>query len=385
MNISLFDSSMYRSYYETIVIFVCVCVCVSTEREGGGRGHCALGKRLMGGALPAVHSAGTRAHRTTTARRLGLFLQRKERMASCATAAAAATPGGVGPTVARATRLVASLIKEYSGRNPTAERAIRVLSDQTKDSVSWDHLAFRTWGHQRNCIATLSPIFASLGYEKKGELEFTQKRLRAQWYAPADAAAYEVLPRIFISELKLEEQSEEVRAIVSKYCESIPADGELADEEMMCGKALPWKAPVLKDDFEYLAKESGEYAAWVLTNGYALNHTTVSAHRLGDGYTMERMVEMLEANGFAMNDSGGVIKVSADGGLRQSSTVADNKDFVFAGDVQEKVPGSYIEFAERLPQPGKDAKATRECDLRDGFETASADRIFESTTLSQAR
>lgn len=41
---------------------------------------------------------------------------------------------------------------------------------------------------------------------------------------------------------------------------------------------LPWETPTLAD-WEALAEES-EYAAWVLVNGYALNHTTITVHRL---------------------------------------------------------------------------------------------------------
>lgn len=41
---------------------------------------------------------------------------------------------------------------------------------------------------------------------------------------------------------------------------------------------LPWATPALAD-WEALAEES-EYAAWVLVNGYALNHTTITVHRL---------------------------------------------------------------------------------------------------------
>ena len=41
--------------------------------------------------------------------------------------------------------------------------------------------------------------------------------------------------------------------------------------------SLPWQTPSL-EDFEALAEES-EYAAWVLANGYALNHTTLTVHR----------------------------------------------------------------------------------------------------------
>lgn len=43
--------------------------------------------------------------------------------------------------------------------------------------------------------------------------------------------------------------------------------------------------------------------------------------------------------------------VSPDGGLQQSSTVADSVSFQFVGDECQTVPASYIEFAERLVLP----------------------------------
>lgn len=43
--------------------------------------------------------------------------------------------------------------------------------------------------------------------------------------------------------------------------------------------------------------------------------------------------------------------VSPDGGLQQSSSVADTVSFTFAGGEVEQVPASYIEFAERLVLP----------------------------------
>jgi hypothetical protein len=43
--------------------------------------------------------------------------------------------------------------------------------------------------------------------------------------------------------------------------------------------------------------------------------------------------------------------VSPDGGLLQSSTVADRVSQCFAGGETRLVPGAYIEFAERLVLP----------------------------------
>jgi hypothetical protein len=80
------------------------------------------------------------------------------------------------------------------------------------------------------------------------------------------------------------------------------------------------------------------------------------------------------------------IKVSPDGLLLQSSTVAELLEACFAGDEKLSIAGSYIEFAERkvLPQyvdiPKRLLKREH---LRDGFEANNADKIFESTFTSQ--
>ena len=46
------------------------------------------------------------------------------------------------------------------------------------------------------------------------------------------------------------------------------------------------------------------------------------------------------------------------------------------------LPGSYIEFVERLPRPENAVEAfeDEEVDLRSGFESASANKIFDSTS-----
>ena len=93
-----------------------------------------------------------------------------------------------------------------------------------------------------------------------------------------------------------------------------------------------------------------------------------------------------------MNDSGGTIKVSHDGKLLQSSTVAAMVEAAFddgrGGEERHQISGSYVEFAERrvldqfadLP-PDQVRREHR----RDGFEADNADRIFESTYTDQTR
>jgi len=87
--------------------------------------------------------------------------------------------------------------------------------------------------------------------------------------------------------------------------------------------------------------------------------------------------------GIVLNSAGGEEKVSPDQGLRQSSTMSDSITFTFACGATRQVPGPYIEFAERSVLPEfkhLPMDQVLEHHRRDGFETASADKIFESTS-----
>jgi hypothetical protein len=47
------------------------------------------------------------------------------------------------------------------------------------------------------------------------------------------------------------------------------------------------------------------------------------------------------------------------------------------------LPGSYVEFVQRLPKPqnaDKSFEELQECDLREGFEAGNASKIFDSTS-----
>jgi hypothetical protein len=110
-------------------------------------------------------------------------------------------------------------------------------------------------------------------------------------------------------------------------------------------------------------------------------------HNLKPGYnTVAAFNAFLERNGFTLNDAGGKIKISADGNLLQSSTVAEMLDAVFAEGKMHRISGSYVEFAERkvLPQfadmPALEIKREHR---REGFEASNADKIFESTYAAQ--
>ena len=240
-------------------------------------------------------------------------------------------------------------------------------------------------------IASFEKIFMHYGYTKRDFLRFDGKKLDAYWYAPP-VARY---PRIFISELCVDELSDDVKRIIHSYTDEVtsdPVDSLNLDDGAAVDHFLHsplWRTPTW-EDYQALADES-EYAAWVIYNRYYLNHFTVSVHNLPAQYaTVEEFNKFLKSHGFKLNNSGGEVKISGDGLLLQSSTVAEMVDATFplaaGGETTQQIAGSYVEFAERrvLPQfatlPENEVRREHR---RDGFETANADKIFESTFRDQ--
>lgn len=263
----------------------------------------------------------------------------------------------------------------------------QVVSSQ--EEIVNDHIAFRTLGVPNLGLASFEKIFLSFGYKKMDYFYFEGKKLDAYWYAPADPT----YPRIFVSELRVKELSKEAQEIIQKYTKSITSDPvdqiDLKNgEEVAAFLQEPlWDLPT-SSEYETLLAES-EYAAWVIYNRYYLNHYTISIHELKDGYnTLEEFNAFLESIGVKLNTSGGKIKTSEDGLLRQSSTVSALYDAKFADGKTLPIAGSYVEFAERsvLPQfkdLPKDQIEPKH--RRDGFETNNADKIFESTYTTQIK
>jgi len=260
---------------------------------------------------------------------------------------------------------------------------------QSQDDIVNDHIAFRTLGVPNLGIKSFEKIFLSFGYQKKDYFYFEGKKLDAYWFAPPSPE----YPRIFVSELRVSELSKPVQDIIYKYTKDITSDpvdrldlnnGEEAAAFLQ--KPL-WDLPT-SEEYQTLLAES-EYAAWVIYNRYYLNHYTISIHELKDGYnTLEEFNAFLESIGVKLNTSGGKIKTSEDGLLRQSSTVSALYDATFADGKTIQIAGSYVEFAERsvLPEfkdvPKEQLEAKHR---RDGFETNNADKIFESTYTTQIK
>ncbi|MCC6491408.1 MAG: DUF1338 domain-containing protein [Pirellulales bacterium] len=287
------------------------------------------------------------------------------------------------------------LMRRYRERVPDVGRVISaMIADgviNSADDIENDHIAFRTMGVPQLGIASLEKIFLRLGYDRRDRYEFPEKKLNAYWYSPPSPKH----PRIFISELRVDDLSAAAGRIVGSYTDEVKSDpvdsldlGDAIAVDAFLHASL-WRTPTWQD-YQRLAAES-EYAAWVVYNRYYLNHFTVSVHNLPDGYnTVEQFNAFLKRHGLKLNDSGGEIKVSRDGLLLQSSTVAEMVDAEFddgrGGVVVKPISGSYVEFAERRVLPefaSMPAAQIRREHRRDGFEVNNADKIFESTYSTQ--
>lgn len=284
-----------------------------------------------------------------------------------------------------------ALFTPYKKSVPDVNHIVTAMLNQgiinKEEDILNDHIAFRTLGVPNLGIASFEKIFLHHGYKKMEPYFFEQKKLDAFWYAPPSSE----YPRIFISELRVKDLSKETQAIIHNYTDAVtkdPIDSIDLDDVKAVGdffyKPL-WELPTI-EDYNALAKES-EYAAWVIYNRYYLNHYTISVHALPTPYNnLNTFNTFLENNGIVLNDSGSKIKISADGLLKQSSSVAKMILATFADGTTKEISGSYVEFAERLPLPQfahLPAEELTTAMRREGFEAANADKIFESTYSEQ--
>ena len=285
------------------------------------------------------------------------------------------------------------LFERYSTQVPAVRKITNALISKGvvrgQEEIVNDHIAFRTLAVPNLGIDSFEKIFLRHGYIKRDQYYFEGKKLNAYWYAPPSPE----YPRIFMSELMVDRLSEGAQELIHKYTSPIssdPVDALDLDNGEEIGEFFHtplWQLPE-KSDYQALLEES-DYAAWVIYNRYNLNHYTISVHDLKEGYhRLEDFNTFVESLGVKLNTEGGKIKVSPDGLLRQSSSVAEMQTALFAHGEQMEIAGSYVEFAERhvLPQyAGLSPSEINASHRREGFETGNADKIFESTYTKQVK
>ena len=259
-------------------------------------------------------------------------------------------------------QIFAKLWEDYAYLNPSVQK-VKDLFTKKREQVLNDHIAFRTFNHPLMNLEVLSKAFIEAGYEEKGEYHFAEKHLYAKHYEHNEQKD---APRVFISELKLEEFSKELQQIVQQTIESVPPNIFNSDELLFKGRV--WDVPKF-EVYNKLRAES-EYAAWLYVFGFRANHFTVNVNNLKKFDSIEKVNDLLKINGFLINNSGGEIKGSPEELLEQSSIKSEVIKMQFIEGLFD-IPGCYYEFAKRYPE--KDGK------LYSGFIAKSADKIFEST------
>ncbi len=253
--------------------------------------------------------------------------------------------------------------ERYASITPDAAKVHAFLRARGERRIVNDHVAYRTFGMPGIDRFALGAFFEAFGYKRDpNELIFETKKLVANYWLPPR----EGLPKVFISEMRVELFEKRVQDFVASLCATLRK--ARIDAEFFLKPS--WK-PIRYEDYQWLYPIS-EYAAWTAAFGIQLNHFTVDVSSLETFGSLEELNSALEGAGFALSDAGGVIKGKPADLLEQSSTRASRVLWQFDGGVEEAIPSCYYEFARRYA----DANTGK---VFQGFLPENADKIFEST------
>jgi len=260
---------------------------------------------------------------------------------------------------AQVTKLFNHIWQQYLTVTLSADKIHQLLGNGS--DVINDHVAYRTFNLDKINLDKLASHLLTLGYTECGQYDFAAKKLTAKHFEHSN----DTMPKVFISELRMEEFSVDVQKIIHKLVDQLPEN--ISDQENFLYSGRSWQ--VSSTDYQTLLAES-EYAAWLAAWGYRANHFTVSINHLDNFDCIIAVNERLKAAGHTLNSNGGEIKGDKTVKLEQSSTLADKAMVEFTDKTME-IPSCFYEFAKRYSQA--------DGELYTGFVAASADKILEST------
>lgn len=252
--------------------------------------------------------------------------------------------------------------QQYLAVTPSAKKIHKLLG--SGNDVINDHIAYRTFNIEKVNLNQLAKHLLSIGYTECGQYDFSAKKLIAKHFEHSDST----IPKVFISELRVEKFSAKVQTIIHNLVDQLPDN--ISNQKDFLYSGRPWE--ISSTDYKTLL-EASEYAAWLAAWGYRANHFTVSINHLDAFNSIIDVNNTLKNSGYTLNSSGGEIKGDEKVKLEQSSILADIAQVAFS-DVTLEVPSCFYEFAKRYPLAnGK---------LYTGFVIASANKIFESTNTN---
>ena len=262
----------------------------------------------------------------------------------------------------KVTALFDNIWQQYLTVTPSANKIHQLLGNG--HDVINDHVAYRTFNIEKVNLDKLAHHLTSIGYRECGQYDFAAKKLTAKHFEHS----INTMPKVFISELRVEEFSDEIQQIIHNLVNQLPDD--VSEKANFLYSGRPWE--ISSTDYNTLLATS-EYAAWLAAWGYRANHFTVSINHLEGFDSIIDVNNTLKNAGYALNSTGGEIKGDESVKLEQSSTLADKATIDFS-DVTLEIPSCFYEFAKRYPLANGE--------LYTGFVAASADKIFESTNAS---
>jgi hypothetical protein len=279
--------------------------------------------------------------------------------------------------------LLDRLWERYRGRVAHA-RVYETLVERGGGTFRNDHIAFRTIAWQAPAAGTFSVtrLFEALGYRARACYEFPEKKLSSVHLAHENP----VFPKLFVSQLESWRLSLPARRALGRSLDAHRAPPPL---EALAGPPaklarlayaelteLPW--PLAQKRDVLAVDEESQFGAWVLLNGYEVNHFTASvdAHGCASLEGIDRTVAALRSAGVPMKAE---IEGAPGAPLRQSATEAVTLEMAARdGRKTVRLPWTYAYF-ELAERPLIDGKRF------EGFLGGQATNLFDMTATKPGR
>jgi Domain of unknown function (DUF1338) len=300
-----------------------------------------------------------------------------------------------------ALNLFSRLWQEYSAR-VTYARTYQQMITAAGGTVANDHIAFRSLrlsvdspqGQINLGIDYIGQIAEALGYVVAGEYTFPQTHIYARHYHHPQQAEFD-LPKLFISELVVNELPDQIAQLIDQTVSSIQDQlpvsltslVQAAENDDVIAQQLqkvftrPWLPP--QRSLVEEVNQVTQYGAWVLLHGYAVNHFTGYVNRQNTPEYPD-----IDATARGLANFGVPMKAEIEGdfacGLRQTATHAVKElvtviDDISGAEMQIPWTYAYYEIAQRYfieLQAGKPA-------LFEAFLGDNAQQLFEMTRISK--
>lgn len=294
--------------------------------------------------------------------------------------------------------LLERLWSQFLARVSYAQKYNQLVT-QKGGKVINDHIALRTLnthtGEQPGGIRAMKHILEILEYKPVGKYRFSRRRLSAVHFEHPD----KIFPKIFVSQLEVEELPAWARELINDTVKDTPyllsdtgiellqllkkegmltyEAGQLLVDDLVKYFRRPWEMP-FKDDVIKLSDVS-QYGAWVLLHGNSVNHFTafINFQNVPEWPDLETTCKGLLDAGVPMKDN---IEGAPGSKLRQSATQAVREEIeVRGGEGIEKLDWTYAyyELAERgfVEENGQRK-------LYSGFLGDQAQHLFDMTRIT---